>query len=133
MTKTKEPCCAFCGKKKDEVKKLIAGIDEHTNICNECVELCGDMLGGADLDSKAEQSEKKPSKAKKSKGDDKDWATAVLPTPKEIREHLDEYVIGQDTAKKALAVAVYNHYKRLKVRAEDKVAPVELAKSISHS
>lgn len=129
MTKTKEPCCAFCGKKKDEVKKLIAGIDEHTNICNECVELCGDMLGGADLDSKAEQSEKKPSKAKKSKGDDKDWATAVLPTPKEIREHLDEYVIGQDTAKKALAVAVYNHYKRLKVRAEDKVAPVELAKS----
>lgn len=130
MTKTKEPCCAFCGKKKSEVKKLIAGIDENTNICNECVELCGDMLGGMDLDTKNEQG-KKPShaKAKKNKADDKNWATAVLPKPKEIREHLDEYVIGQDTAKKALAVAVYNHYKRLKVRANDKISPVELAKS----
>ncbi|STZ62891.1 ATP-dependent Clp protease ATP-binding subunit ClpX [Moraxella lacunata] len=130
MTKTKEPCCAFCGKKKDEVKKLIAGIDENTNICNECVELCGDMLGGMDLDTKNEQG-KKPShaKAKKAKADDKDWASAVLPKPKEIREHLDEYVIGQDTAKKALSVAVYNHYKRLKVRADNKISPVELAKS----
>lgn len=130
MTKTKEPCCAFCGKKKDEVKKLITGIDEDASICNECVTLCGDMLGGMDLDAKSEQ-DKKPNqtKAKKNKADDKNWATAVLPKPKEIREHLDEYVIGQDTAKKALAVAVYNHYKRLKVRANDKISPVELAKS----
>lgn len=130
MTKTKEPSCAFCGKKKDEVKKLITGIDEDTSICNECVTLCGDMLGGMDLDAKSEQ-DKKPNqtKAKKNKADDKNWATAVLPKPKEIREHLDEYVIGQDTAKKALAVAVYNHYKRLKVRANDKISPVELAKS----
>ncbi|UYZ68661.1 ATP-dependent protease ATP-binding subunit ClpX [Moraxella bovis] len=127
MIKTKEPCCAFCGKKKDEVKKLIAGIDENTNICNECVELCGDMLGGMDLNTKNEQG-KKPSHAK-AKTDDKDWASAVLPKPKEIREHLDEYVIGQDTAKKALSVAVYNHYKRLKVRADNKISPVELAKS----
>ena len=130
MTKTKEPSCAFCGKKKDEVKKLITGIDEDASICNECVTLCGDMLGGMDLDAKSEQ-DKKPNqtKAKKNKADDKNWATAVLPKPKEIREHLDEYVIGQDTAKKALAVAVYNHYKRLKVRANDKISPVELAKS----
>lgn len=130
MTKTKEPSCAFCGKKKDEVKKLITGIDEDASICNECVTLCGDMLGGMDLDTKNEQ-DKKPNqtKAKKNKADDKNWATAVLPKPKEIREHLDEYVIGQDTAKKALAVAVYNHYKRLKVRANDKISPVELAKS----
>ena len=130
MTKTKEPSCAFCGKKKDEVKKLITGIDEDASICNECVTLCGDMLGGMDLDAKSEQ-DKKPhqTKAKKNKADDKNWATAVLPKPKEIREHLDEYVIGQDTAKKALAVAVYNHYKRLKVRANDKISPVELAKS----
>ncbi|MDI4497822.1 ATP-dependent protease ATP-binding subunit ClpX [Moraxella nonliquefaciens] len=130
MTKTKEPSCAFCGKKKDEVKKLITGIDEDASICNECVTLCGDMLGGMDLDVKSEQ-DKKPNqtKAKKNKADDKNWATAVLPKPKEIREHLDEYVIGQDTAKKALAVAVYNHYKRLKVRANDKISPVELAKS----
>lgn len=130
MTKTKEPSCAFCGKKKDEVKKLITGIDEDASICNECVTLCGDMLGGMDLDAKSEQ-DKNPNqtKAKKNKADDKNWATAVLPKPKEIREHLDEYVIGQDTAKKALAVAVYNHYKRLKVRANDKISPVELAKS----
>ncbi len=130
MTKTKEPCCAFCGKKKSEVKKLIAGMDENTNICNECVELCGDMLGGVDTNTKG-GSAKKDSQAstKKTKTDDKDWATAVLPKPKEIREHLDEYVIGQDTAKKALSVAVYNHYKRLKVRADDKVSPVELTKS----
>lgn len=130
MTKTKEPSCAFCGKKKDEVKKLITGIDEDASICNECVTLCGDMLGGMDLDAKSEQ-DKKPNqtKAKKNKADDKNWATAVLPKPKEIREHLDEYVIGQGTAKKALAVAVYNHYKRLKVRANDKISPVELAKS----
>lgn len=130
MTKTKEPSCAFCGKKKDEVKKLITGIDEDASICNECVTLCGDMLGGMDLDAKSEQ-DKKPNqtKAKKNKADDKNWATAVLPKPKEIREHLDEYVIGQDIAKKALAVAVYNHYKRLKVRANDKISPVELAKS----
>lgn len=130
MTKTKEPSCAFCGKKKDEVKKLITGIDEDASICNECVTLCGDMLGGMDLDAKSEQ-DKKPNqtKVKKNKADDKNWATAVLPKPKEIREHLDEYVIGQDTAKKALAVAVYNHYKRLKVRANDKISPVELAKS----
>lgn len=130
MTKTKEPSCAFCGKKKDEVKKLITGIDEDASICNECVTLCGDMLGGMDLDAKSEQ-DKKPNqtKAKKNKADDKNWATAVLPKPKEIREHLDEYVIGQDTAKKVLAVAVYNHYKRLKVRANDKISPVELAKS----
>lgn len=130
MTKTKEPSCAFCGKKKDEVKRLITGIDEDASICNECVTLCGDMLGGMDLDAKSEQ-DKKPNqtKVKKNKADDKNWATAVLPKPKEIREHLDEYVIGQDTAKKALAVAVYNHYKRLKVRANDKISPVELAKS----
>lgn len=74
------------------------------------------------------KSQTKP-KPKKNKADDKNWATAVLPKPKEIREHLDEYVIGQDIAKKALAVAVYNHYKRLKVRANDKISPVELAKS----
>lgn len=130
MTKTKEPCCAFCGKKKDEVKKLIAGIDENTNICNECVELCGDMLDGMGLDIKNEQG-KKPryAQAKKTKANDKDWASAVLPKPKEIRQHLDEYVIGQDTAKKALSVSVYNHYKRLKVRADNKISPVELAKS----
>ncbi|MDO4450693.1 MAG: ATP-dependent Clp protease ATP-binding subunit ClpX [Moraxella sp.] len=125
MTKSKEPCCDFCGKPKSDVAKLISGMND-TNICNECVELCGDMLGVKDLDAKAEKAGEKSKKSDKVQ--DKDWANAKLPTPKEIRAHLDEYVIGQDTAKKALSVAVYNHYKRLKVK-DGKPAPVELAKS----
>lgn len=109
------PSCAFCGKRKEQVKKLIAGIDPKTNICNECIELCGDMLSGQSV---AHQ------------GKETNWASATLPTPKQIRAHLDDYVIGQDTAKKALSVAVYNHYKRLKVKEGGKDnAPVELAKS----
>lgn len=125
MTKTKDPCCDFCGKPKSEVAKLISGMND-TNICNECVALCGDMLGVDDLGVKAEKASEKSKKSDKVQ--DKDWVSAKLPTPKEIRAHLDEYVIGQDTAKKALSVAVYNHYKRLKVK-DGKPAPVELAKS----
>lgn len=111
--------CSFCGKHKEQVEKLIAGISPNTNICNECVELCGDMLvkhkqAKTDLQNKDKET---------------DWATATLPTPKQIRQHLDEYVIGQDTAKKALSVAVYNHYKRLKAKDGKQIAPVELAKS----
>lgn len=121
-------CCAFCGKRKDQVKKLIAGIDGKTNICNECVALCGDMLDGLDIDSRADRADKSKKSDFKISGD-KSWATAILPTPKELRAHLDEYVIGQDAAKKALSVAVYNHYKRLKVKESDEVSPVELAKS----
>lgn len=100
MKKELEAHCSFCGKAKHEVKKLIAGQD--ANICNECIELCEDLLddtpSGQDVT-----------------GDD--WLSRRLPTPKELREHLDDYVIGQDRAKKTLAVAVYNHYKRLKVAA----------------
>ena len=123
-----EPHCSFCGKAKHEVKKLIAGQD--ANICNECIELCDDLIA--------------ESKSLGSDGSDtnerENWAARKLPTPKEIRSHLDEYVIGQDKAKKTLAVAVYNHYKRLKVSeklSEDKAlttlgaedAMVELSKS----
>lgn len=98
-----EPRCSFCGKAKHDVKKLIAGQD--ANICNECIELCDDLIA----ESKSIQSDDRPSDNSES------WASRQLPTPKEIRSHLDEYVIGQDKAKKTLAVAVYNHYKRLKV------------------
>ncbi len=133
MSKTEVPSCSFCGKKKTEVEKLIAGTD--ANICNECIEVCGDLLGN-------QKTKDKPAKAKTSKADkaddaktDKqdgleDWLNKPLPKPKELRAHLDDYVIGQDAAKKALSVAVYNHYKRLKVAQNDAdEAGVELAKS----
>lgn len=100
MAKDKTPQCSFCGKEKSEVKQLIAADD--ANICNECIELCTDLIAdSADDESDSEI--------------DTSWVNKKLPTPKELRAKLDEYVIGQDAAKKALAVAVYNHYKRLKV------------------
>jgi ATP-dependent Clp protease ATP-binding subunit ClpX len=101
--------CSFCGKSQHEVRKLIAG--PSVFICDECVELCNDIIR-EELDERAER------------GRDK------LPKPAEIKAVLDEYVIGQQTAKKVLAVAVYNHYKRLETRARDKgKQEVELAKS----
>ncbi|MCC5879482.1 MAG: ATP-dependent protease ATP-binding subunit ClpX [Idiomarina sp.] len=85
--------CTFCGKSQHEVRKLIAG--PSVFICDECVDLCNDIL----------REEIKEIAAKREEDD--------VPTPHEIRHHLDEYVIGQDRAKRVLAVAVYNHYKRL--------------------
>ena len=87
--------CSFCGKTQSEVGKLIAGEDAY--ICNECVDVCLDLV------QTSQQVEAG------------DWATKPLPKPHEIRAALDQYVIGQDLAKKTLSVAVYNHYKRLKV------------------
>jgi len=105
MAKDKTPQCSFCGKKKDEVTQLIAADD--ANICNECVALCTDLIEDGDANSVEGED-----------GEVNTWLTKKLPTPKEIRQHLDSYVIGQETAKKALSVAVYNHYKRLKVAAK---------------
>ena len=130
MTKTQVPSCSFCGKKKTEVEKLIAGTD--ANIYNECIEVCGDLLGNqkADKDQPAKAKKADNPKTEKSASDADDWLNQPLPKPKELRAHLDDYVIGQDAAKKALSVAVYNHYKRLKV-AQNEIddAGVELAKS----
>jgi ATP-dependent Clp protease ATP-binding subunit ClpX len=102
--------CSFCGKSQHEVKKLIAG--PSVFICDECIELCNDIV-------RDEVPAEAPT-ARASKSD--------LPVPSEIKSSLDQYVIGQDVAKRTLAVAVYNHYKRLRHMAGNKDS-VELSKS----
>jgi len=102
--------CSFCGKSQHEVKKLIAG--PSVFICDECIELCNDIV--RDELSATEQGGK--------------TAKSDLPTPKEIAALLDQYVIGQEPAKRILAVAVYNHYKRLRYQGK-KTDDVELSKS----
>jgi len=100
--------CSFCGKSQHEVRKLIAG--PSVFVCDECVELCNDII------REEVQEEKNAAQAKKK-----------FPTPREIYQILDEYVIGQSDAKKILSVAVYNHYKR--IEHEPRVGDVELSKS----
>ncbi len=101
--------CSFCGKSQHEVRKLIAG--PSVFICDECVELCNDIIR-----EEIQEIHQKETSDK-------------LPTPKEIDDHLKEYVIGQDRAKRVLAVAVYNHYKRLQHEGDEKNPEVELGKS----
>ena len=100
--------CSFCGKSQHEVKKLIAG--PSVFICDECIELCNDIIRDEIAAEPAGSSKRE------------------LPAPKEIRELLDQYVIGQDSAKKILAVAVYNHYKRIRYQ-EKGSDGIELSKS----
>lgn len=102
------PVCSFCGRSGDEVEKLIAGPGVY--ICNECIEVCQNIL-------KEEMKNDPHRQAVKFE----------LPVPSEIKAHLDQYVIGQDDAKIALAVAVYNHYKR--IQSENSGDDVELQKS----
>lgn len=94
--------CSFCGKTQDQVKKLIAGPEVY--ICDECVELCNEILDEEFFENKEKDGENPEEKV----------AEKPIPKPHEIKAYLDEYIIGQDDAKKVLAVAVYNHYKRLK-------------------
>ncbi len=100
-------CCSFCGKSQKEVKKLIAGPTVY--ICDECIALCNDII--------AEEVEK----------DEPHGGSEPIPKPSEIRATLDEYVVGQERAKKILSVAVYNHYKRIDSKVE--AGDVELGKS----
>ena len=100
--------CSFCGKTQDQVRRLIQGPGAY--ICNECVMLCYDIVA-EEAGSIAEQQ----------------LLESDFPTPKELKEVLDEYVIGQEEAKKSLSVAVYNHYKRIASQEMD--PKVELQKS----
>src|SRR3972149_2113528 len=92
MATDKHLRCSFCGKSKDSVRKFISGPSVY--ICNECIALCNEIL--------AEDEEREVAEA-----------VTQVPAPQEIKDVLDQYVIGQEAAKKALSVAVYNHYKRI--------------------
>jgi len=100
--KNEAPTCSFCGRTEDTVEKLISGPSAY--ICDKCVSLCADIV------------QKKPASYE-----------MKLLKPREIKAHLDEYIIGQDSAKKTIAVAVYNHYKR--IRSLSKKSDVEYSKS----
>ncbi|PWK15836.1 ATP-dependent protease ATP-binding subunit ClpX [Tumebacillus permanentifrigoris] len=100
--------CSFCGKTQDQVRKLVAGPGVY--ICDECIELCNEIV-------------------EEELGEEEEFEMKDVPKPREIREILDQYVIGQDDAKKALSVAVYNHYKRINTGAGKAGEDVELSKS----
>src|SRR2546428_3609251 len=98
--------CSFCGKSQEQVRKLVAGPGVY--ICDECIELCTEIV-------------------EEELGHEDELDMKDIPKPKDIRNILDQYVIGQDRAKKSLSVAVYNHYKRINSQA--KIEDVELQKS----
>ncbi|AEY64785.1 ATP-dependent Clp protease ATP-binding subunit ClpX [Clostridium sp. BNL1100] len=99
--------CSFCGKSQEQVKRLVAGPGVY--ICDECIELCSEIIEEEFEDTKV------------------DAEVSEIPKPKEIKEILDQYVVGQDTAKRSLSVAVYNHYKR--INSDVKTSDIELQKS----
>ncbi|MFW6409560.1 MAG: ClpX C4-type zinc finger protein, partial [Halanaerobiales bacterium] len=98
--------CSFCGKTQEQVRKLVAGPGVY--ICDECIELCNEII-------------------EEELNDDLEFSLQSIPKPREIKNILDQYVIGQERAKKTLSVAVYNHYKR--VNSDMKIDDVELQKS----
>lgn len=98
--------CSFCGKSQDQVRKLVAGPGVY--ICDECIELCTEIV-------------------EEELGHEEEVDLKDIPKPMQIRDILDQYVIGQDQAKKSLSVAVYNHYKR--INTQNKIDDVELQKS----
>ena len=102
--------CSFCNKSQHDVKKLIAG--QSVFICDECIDMCNEIM------------REEPSSPEDGSHDEN-----RLPTPAELKANLDSYVIGQEKAKRTLAVAVYNHYKRLRHKDDAKKGDVELAKS----
>lgn len=125
-TSNNEMFCSFCGKSNGDVMKLIAG--PGVCICNECVDLCISLMGEDEINFKKRPTSLNKYDSKKTNegnGTKKKSEKKVLPKPHEIKKYLDDYVVGQDDAKTALSVAVYNHYKRVYFSTSD----VELAKS----
>ena len=114
--------CSFCGKPQEEANKLVAG--PGVCICDECIDLCVSILDEEVIESKGKKEIRTSSGSSESKTNKEE---KVLPKPQEIKKYLDEYVIGQDRAKVALSVAVYNHYKRIFFGNEEN--DVELKKS----
>ncbi len=108
--------CSFCGKTQDQVKKLIAGPD--VCICDECIELCNEILDEELFNFKQEEKEAAD-----------EVAIESIPKPQEIKEYLDQHIVGQDDAKKVLSVAVYNHYKRIAHNMEQGESDIEIQKS----
>ncbi|MEE1212840.1 MAG: ATP-dependent Clp protease ATP-binding subunit ClpX [Treponema sp.] len=105
------PYCSFCGKPADQTRRLVAAPSGNIHICNNCIAVCQDIL-------RQEEDELAP------------IALTDVPTPKEFKDYLDQYVIGQDEAKKVLSVAVYNHYKRMSIpKIEQKTGDVRIEKS----
>ncbi|MBW4638073.1 MAG: ATP-dependent protease ATP-binding subunit ClpX [Gloeocapsa sp. UFS-A4-WI-NPMV-4B04] len=127
--------CSFCGKSQEQVRKLIAGPGVY--ICDECVDLCNEILDEELLDSNTAASGQtsRSENPQKKRTRSANLSLSQIPKPREIKKHLDEHVIGQDEAKKVLSVAVYNHYKRLSLlqaQSNGKTAPeeaIELQKS----
>ena len=121
MARKSKKTCNFCGRTEDEVAMLISGLDGH--ICNDCLEQAYDILEanfGTSSDAIAARANSKRNTSQR-------WGQgmAKVPTPKEIKAHLDQYVIGQDEAKRFLSVAVYNHYKRLQQPKSDDGVEIE--------
>ena len=108
--------CSFCGKTQDQVKKLIAGPD--VCICDECIELCNEILDEELFNFKQEEKEAEA-----------EVSVEAIPKPQEIKEYLDQHIVGQNDAKKVLAVAVYNHYKRIAHNMEQPDSDIEIQKS----
>ena len=103
--------CSFCGKSQKEVKKLIAGPGVY--ICDECIDLCNDIIS-----------------EEKEREDNSNKTVLKVPKPVDIKSHLDDYVIGQEGAKRSLAVAVHNHYKRINSNKNKKKDEIEISKLI---
>ena len=120
---TNIPCCSFCGRSASEVGRLISGAEKNAYICTECIEMCHDLIvdGNSIADNKEEETKVQQFNSKNVLDNIKNLK------PKDIKEYLDKYVVGQEDAKRALAVAVYNHYKR--INADNKKDDIEIQKS----